>query len=155
MNQILTVAVLMLAVAIASPAAAADNHPPYANNDRDRVDQRYDQRGDRIDARLDRQGESLQQYFNRQADRADALGKHRLAEQLRARGKFMAKKLDRKGDRINDRLDRQGEHLARRFENRENCGNRHQYWDNRKMARQDERGPDHFNGQAPYGQRWR
>ncbi|NJC87165.1 MAG: hypothetical protein FIB02_01300 [Desulfuromonas sp.] len=118
MKKLLSLAVLISAVAVATPALADDGRP-YRHQDRERAANHFERQGDRIDARLDRQGERIERSFDRRAARAEAHGRERQADYLRAKGERIARYLDREGDRIEARLERRGERFERHLEHRE------------------------------------
>lgn len=140
MNKLLAIVALVLAVAVAVPALAAD-YPPYRQYDRERAANHPDRQDDRIEARhLDRQADRIERRYDRRADHAEALGNGHRADHLRAKGERIARHLDRKADRIEARMDRRGERFDRHFEHRKGQPKAYRHHDRH----------DHVYGPPPY-----
>jgi hypothetical protein len=148
MRTILALAILIISVATAVPAAAdgertRDQHRSPNPDGRTEmptgeIAAQFDRLGDRIHASFDDRAYLLSERIARLAARAEAAGDFALAHRLHVKGERLRQHFDRKGDRIDARLDRRGERLAnrvaQRWQHRVPHDDRHPGWRDQRLA---------------------
>lgn len=137
MNRLLALALTILLTALLSPALAERGDGRHERVDRS--DRGYNLPGERIEQHFDRKGDLIEQRFDRKADRAEAQGRHAMAQHLRAQGDRIDRRFDRKGEQLHARFDRRHEHRSdhrsdQRYDHRRDhrCDPRHDHRDDRR-----------------------